>query len=90
MRFREQLAAAAKGTRYAVACRRFAKLSTGIRLSHMRQLFTSVIVPKMLYAVDVLGAEILSRQGDRAGSTGLERALRIHALTSTGAMNNLY
>ena len=57
----------------------------------MRQLFTSVIVPKMLYAVDVWGAEMLARQGDKAGSTGLgrvlERVLRSHALTSTGAMN---
>ena len=92
LRFKEQLAAAsAKGTRYAAACRRFAKLSTGIRLRHMRQLYTSVIVPKMLYAVDVWGAEMLARQGDKAGSRGLgkilERVLRSHALISTGAMS---
>ena len=92
LRFREQLAAAAaKGTRYAAACRRFAKPSIGIKLRHMRQLFASVIVLKMLYAVDVWGAEMLARQGGKAGSTGLgkilERVLRSHALTSTGAMS---
>ena len=91
LRFKEQIAdAAAKGTRYAAACRRFAKPSTGIRLSHMRQLYTSVIVPKMLYAVDVWGAEMVARLGDKAGSRGLgrilERVLRTHALASTGAM----
>jgi len=57
----------------------------------MRQLFTSVVVPKMLYAADVWGAEMVARMGDKAGSRGLgrilERVLRMHALTTTGAMS---
>ena len=56
----------------------------------MRRLYNCVVVPKMLYAVDVWGAEITARLGSRAGRKGyrklLERVLRMHALTTTGAM----
>ena len=54
-------AVAGKGTRYTTACHRFAKPPTGIRLRHMKQLVTSVIVPKMLYAVDIWGAKMITR-----------------------------
>ena len=91
LRFKEQMAAAAaKGTKYALACRRLAKPSLGIRQKHMKRLYDSVVVPKMFYAVDVWGAEMVSRLGSRAGRKGngriLDKVLRMHALTTTGAM----
>ena len=56
----------------------------------MKRLYDSVVVPKMYYAVDVWGAEMVSRLGNRAGHKGqgkvLGKVLRTHALTTTGAM----
>ena len=56
----------------------------------MKRLYDSVVVPKMFYAVDVWGAEMVSRLGSRAGRKGkgriLDKVLRMHALTTTGAM----
>ena len=44
----------------------------------------------MLYAVDVWGAKMTARLGNRAGQKGhgklLDRVLRMHVLTTTGAM----
>ncbi|KIM50629.1 hypothetical protein SCLCIDRAFT_60635, partial [Scleroderma citrinum Foug A] len=84
--FKEQMAVAtSKGSKYALTCCRLAKPSLGIR-----PLYTCILVPKMLYAVDVWGAEMTTRLGNRAGQKGqgkpLERVLRMHALTTTGAM----
>ena len=89
--FKEQLASAvAKGTKYALACRRLTKPSLGIKNKYTRLLFNSVVIPKMLYGVDVWGAKMVADLGKRAGRKGqgkvLERVLRTHALTSTGAM----
>ena len=91
LRFKEQLASAvAKGTKYALACRRLAKPSLGIKNKYTRLLFNSVVIPKMLYGVDVWGAKMVAELGKRAGRKGqgkvLERVLRTHALTSSGAM----
>ncbi|KIM55134.1 hypothetical protein SCLCIDRAFT_56683, partial [Scleroderma citrinum Foug A] len=96
LRFKEQLAAtAAKGTKYTLACRRLAKPSLGIKQRYMKRLYDSVVVPKMFYAVDVWGAEMVLRLGNRAGRKGqgkiLEKGIgrrnrNTHALTTTGAM----
>ena len=91
LRFKEQLASAvAKGTKYALACRRLAKPSLGIKNKFSRCLFNSVVVPKMLYGIDVWGAKMMAEMGNKAGRRGqgkvLERVLRTHAITSSGAM----
>ena len=91
LRFKEQIAAAtSKGSKYALACRRLAKPSLGIKPRLMRRLYNCIVVPKMLYAVDIWGAEITARLGSRAGWKGygklLEQVLRMHVLTTTGAM----
>ena len=91
LRFKEQIAAAAsKGSKYALTCHRLAKPSLGIKPRLMRRLYNCVVVPKMLYTVDVWGAKITARLGSRAGRKGygklLERVLRMHTLTTTGAM----
>ena len=56
----------------------------------MKWLYDSVVVPKMYYAIDVWGAEMVSRLGNRAGRKGqskvLGKVLRTHALTTTGGM----
>ena len=91
LRFKEQLASAvAKGTKYALTCRHLAKPSLGIKNKFTRLLFNSVVIPKMLYRVDVWGAKMIATLGKRAGRKGLgkvlERVLQTHAITTTGAM----
>ena len=91
LRFKEQLASAvAKGTKYALACCRLAKPSLGIKNKFNRLLFNSVVLPKMLYGIDVWGAKMVSELGKRAGRKGqgrvLERVLRTHVITASGAM----
>ena len=91
MWFKEQLASAvAKGTKYPLACHRLAKPSLGIKNKFTHLLFNSIIVPKMLYGVDVWGAKMVAEMGKRAGRKGqgrvLERVLWTHAITSSGAM----
>ena len=92
LRFKEQVASAvAKGTKYALACRRLAKPSVGIQQKYTRLLFNSVVVPKMLYGVDVWGARMVAEPGKKGGKGGqrslIERVVRAHALTSSGAMS---
>ena len=89
--FKEQLASAvAKGTKYTLAFCRLAKPSLGIKNRFTHLLFNSVVIPKMLYGVDVWGAKMVVEMGKRAGRKGqgclLERVLRMHALTVTSAM----
>ena len=89
--FKEQLTSAvAKGTKYTLACCRLAKPALGIKNHFTCLLFNSVIIPKMLYGVDIWGAKMVMEMGKRAGRKGqghlLERVLRMHALTMTGAM----
>ena len=92
LRFKEQMASAvAKGTKYSLACRRLAKPSVGIQQKYTSLLFNSVVVPKMLYAVDVWGAKMVAEPGRKGGKGGqrklVERVVRAHALTSSGAMS---
>ena len=92
LRFKEQVASAvAKGTKYSLACRRLAKPSVGIQQKYTRLLFNSVVVPKMLYGVDVWGAKMVAEPGKKGGKGGqrrlIERVVRTHALTSSGAMS---
>ena len=74
-----------------LACRRLAKPSVGIQQKYTRLLFNSVVVPKMLYGVDVWGAKMVAEPGKKGGKGGqrnlIERVVRTHALTSSGAMN---
>jgi len=91
LRFKEQLASAvAKGTKYALACRRLAKPSLGVKNKFNCLLFNSIVLPKMLYGVDIWGARMVAELGKRAGRKGqgrvLERVLRTHAITASGAM----
>ena len=88
---KEQLTSAvAKGTKYALACHCLAKLSLGIKNKFTHTLFNSVMIPKMLYGVDVWGAKMTANLGKRVGRKGqgkiLERVLRTHTITTSGAM----
>ena len=89
--FKEQLASAvAKGTKYALACRHLAKPFLGVKNKFNHLLFNSIIIPKMLYGVNIWGARMVAKLGKRAGRKGqgrvLERVLRTHAITASGAM----
>ena len=91
LRFKEQLASTvAKGTKYTLTCRRLAKPSLGIKNKFTRLLFNSMVIPKMLYGIDIWGAKMVADLGKRAGRKGqgkiLERVLQTHAITSSGAM----
>ena len=91
LRFKEQMAAAAaKGTKYTLVCRQLAKPSLDIHQKHMKHLYDSVVVPKMFYATDVWGTEMVSRLGNIAGHKDhgriLDKVLCMHALNTTGAM----
>lgn len=76
LRFKEQLASTvAKGTKYALACCCLAKPSLGIKNKFACHLFNSVVIPKMLYGVDVWGAKMIATLGKRAGRKGLGKVL---------------
>jgi len=90
--FKEQLASAvAKGTKYALTCRCLAKPSLGVKNKFNCLLFNSIVIPKMLYGVDIWGARMVAELGKRAGRKGqgrvLERVLRTHTITASGAMH---
>ena len=91
MWFKEQLASTVtKGTKYTLTCHHLAKPSLGIKNKFTHLLFNSIVVPKMLYRVDVWGEKMVAEMGKRAGRKGqgqvLERVLWTHAITSSGAM----
>jgi hypothetical protein len=59
----EQVSAAlAKGTAWAIECKRIAKTMKGIPLRYTRWLYLTVCVPRMLYAVNIWGALEPSRK----------------------------
>jgi len=91
LRFKEQLAnAVAKGTKYTLACCRLAKPSLGVKSRFNCLLFNSIVIPKMLYGVDIWGARMVAELGKRAGRKGqgrvLKRVLRTHVITASRAM----
>ncbi|KAG2739808.1 hypothetical protein P692DRAFT_20687733, partial [Suillus brevipes Sb2] len=54
LKFKEHAAyALAKGTTYAMACKRMISPTKGIHGQLMRRLYESVVVPKMTYAADI-------------------------------------
>jgi ribonuclease HI len=85
----EQTAAAmAKGMQWAIQCKRIAKPTQGIPMGMVRQLYLSACIPKMLYAVDVWGAEASRRDTKRKYGGQLGKLERVHrqALLMLGAM----
>jgi hypothetical protein len=85
--------AIAKGTAYAIQLKHLSSSSMGIPMSLMRQLYTAVAVPKMLYTIDVWFRPIYTSSTDimQPGSKGAARKLesvqRIALLSITGAMH---
>lgn len=64
----EQIAAAlAKGTDWAIQCKRIAKPTKGIPLHFARRLFLAVCIPKMCYAIDIWSAPSSRPLGPRRG-----------------------
>jgi hypothetical protein len=66
-----------KGTAYVLQLRRLSLSAKGIPLSLMRQLYTSVALPKMLYAVDLWIRPLYIGESDTAqrGSVGVIKQL---------------
>lgn len=95
LRFKEHATyALAKGTKYVLACGRMARPTKGIRGRLMRKLYEGVVVPKMLYAVDVWGAGLVKKgkgkknkgRGVRGFASKMARVQRMAAILITGGM----
>jgi hypothetical protein len=69
--------AIAKGTAYVLQLRRLSTTSTGIPISLMRQLYLSVALPKMLYAVDLWFHPMYTGRSDtpQRGSIGVAKCI---------------
>ncbi|KAL4062259.1 hypothetical protein J3A83DRAFT_4072424, partial [Scleroderma citrinum] len=56
-------------------------------------LFDSIVIPKMLYGIDIWGVQTTAVLGCRAGRKGqsytLERVLQTHAISTTGTMQTM-
>lgn len=81
LRFREHVKLALeKGTTWVKQFRRLAKMNTGVPLHQMRQLYTSIALPSMLYAADIFLEPILVNQdGKRKGSIGhIKKLASVH------------
>ena len=50
-----------KGTKYVLACGRMTRVSKGIRGKMMKKLYEGIAIPKMLYAINVWGTELLRK-----------------------------
>ncbi|VDB89214.1 unnamed protein product [Peniophora sp. CBMAI 1063] len=88
-----------KGRDYALQVRRLARMHYGVRPKFVRRIYIGVVIPKMLYAVDVWGLPLpadipcadpwLSRRRGSVGvMAGLCKVQRIAALTITGGMRS--
>ena len=91
LHFKEQLAnAVAKGTKYALTCCCLTTPSLGVKSRFNRLLLNSIIIPKMLYGIDIWGMRMVAELGKRAGRKGqgrvVKRVLRTHTITASGAM----
>jgi ribonuclease HI len=86
--------AIAKGTAYVLQLRRISSTSTGVPLSLMRQLYLSVAMPKMLYAVDLWFRPLYIGTNDKqqSGSIGIARRVgrvqRLAAISILGTMRS--
>ncbi|GBE89552.1 RNA-directed DNA polymerase from mobile element jockey [Sparassis crispa] len=93
LRFHQQVAGAlAKGFAWVQQFRRLARTSGGIPFSHMRRLYLSIAVPRILYAADVFLVPLRNVPGRKStyGSVGaikkLARVQRQATLLIMGAM----
>lgn len=83
----------AKAAKWTLLFRRLAKPSTGVHTLFMRQLYTTVAIPKIMYAVDVWFIPLQWKEGQQktSGSVGLVHKLtsiqHIATLAITGAMH---
>jgi len=82
----------ANATKWILQFRRLTKPSTGVKAKLMRQLYISVAIPKMTYALDVwytppvkpVGAK--RNSGSVAALRGMQKAHRVATLAITGAL----
>ncbi|KAF8432033.1 hypothetical protein L210DRAFT_790785, partial [Boletus edulis BED1] len=62
LQFKQQAAyAISKGTKYILACKRMSRVSKGIKARMIKRLYKGVAIPKMLYGIDVWGAQMLEK-----------------------------
>ena len=96
LRFKEHSSySLSKGTQWALQSRRLSKPSYGLPHKFARQLYTSIAMPKMMYAVDVWCGPVWKECGAKrmVGSVGmvskLSRVQRMSALHTTGALRTM-
>jgi hypothetical protein len=95
LRWKEHIAyAIAKGTAYVLQLHHISSTSTGVPLSLMHQLYLSIAMPKLLYAVDLWFQPLFIGTNDKqqSGSIGVTCQLghiqRLAALSITGEMHS--
>ncbi|KAF8424398.1 hypothetical protein L210DRAFT_3359087, partial [Boletus edulis BED1] len=97
LRYKEHAAyAIAKGTKYVLACGRMSRTSRGIRSRMMKRLYEAVAIPKMLYAIDIWGTDLLKRGrgkkekgwGARGFAKQIDKVQRLATLLITGGMRS--
>ena len=88
LNFKEHTASAlAKGTKWVTQYRRLARPSKGVSSRYMRQFYTSVALPRMLYGVDIfLSPPSCKGKGSKGIIEKLARVQRQAAIHITGAM----
>ena len=97
LKFRDHAAyVIAKGTKYVLACGQMTRASKGVQGNVMKKLYESVAIPKMLYAIDVWGTELLHRGrgkrekgwGPRGFTKQIDKVQRMASLLITGGMRS--
>ena len=95
LRFKEHAAyAIAKGTKYVLASGRMSRTTKGLKGRLMKRLFEAVAIPKMLYAIDTWGTELLRKGrgkrekgwGARGFAKQINKVQRLAAILITGGM----
>src|SRR5882724_6496091 len=64
-----------KGLEYTLALRRLSRHSSGLSPTHIRRLYVAIVIPKMLYGIDVWCQPIRQGQKRRTGSVRAVKAL---------------
>ncbi|KAF8440932.1 hypothetical protein L210DRAFT_3326110, partial [Boletus edulis BED1] len=97
LRFKQHAAyAISKGTKYVLASRRMTRVSRGIKARMTKRLYEGVALPKMLYGIDVWGAQMLEKgrgkKDDGWGARGFGKKMdsvqRLAALHIVGGMRS--
>lgn len=93
LRFKEQMARAIeKGTKWVQQIRRLAKTNMGVTPRYLRQLYTTVAIPRMLYAVDIFCSPValIRDHNDGTSTQGFVNKIasiqRMAAIAITGAL----